>query len=117
MVRPGKTPEEVDAFISEEIAKVISEPVTEKELEKARSGIRRGAVAPRSNVLQLATTLADNAALYNDPNRVNTEYEKRMAITAADIQKAARAYLRAANRVVVVTVPAGAPPSAPRKQN
>ena len=118
MVSPGKTPEEVEALISEEIALVVSSPVTDKELEKARSIIRRGAVGPRSGVLQLANMLADSAALYNDPNRVNTEYEKLLAVTAADIQKAAKAYLRTANRVVVVTAPAAAgAPAAPRKQN
>ena len=113
-IRPGKTPEEADALISEEIAKVISAPVTDKELERARSAIRRGAVAPRESALSVAVSLADNTALYNDPNRINTEYEKRMAVTAADIQKAARAYLRAANRIVIITQPA--PPAAPAKK-
>ena len=117
MVSPGKTPEEVEALISEEIALVVSAPVTDKELAKARSLIRRNAVGPRSGVLQLANNLADSAALYNDPNRVNTEYEKLLAVTAADIQKAAKTYLRTANRVVVVTAPAGSPPPPPRKQN
>jgi len=119
-IRPGKTAEEADALISEEIAKVLSAPVTDKELERARASIRRGAAGPRESSLSIAITLADSAALYNDPNRVNTEYEKRLAVTAADIQKAARAYLRAGNRVVVVTQPAaaGAPatPGAPGKK-
>ena len=39
------------------------------------------------------------------------------AVTAEDIQRAARAYLRAGNRVVIVTQPAAAGASAaPRKQ-
>jgi predicted Zn-dependent peptidase len=119
MIRPGKTPEEVEGLISEEIASFVSSPVTEKELERTRAGILRGAAAPRESALSTAITLADNTALYNDPNRINTEYEKRRTLTAAEIQKAAQACLRTANRVVVITQPAAAaaPKPAPPKQN
>jgi zinc protease len=117
MIRPGKTPAEVDGMISEEIARLVSQPITDKELQRARTQIRRGAVSGRESMLNIAVSLADNAALYNDPNRVNTESEKRLAVTAADIQKAAKAYLRAANRVVVTTVPAAAPAQPPAKKN
>jgi predicted Zn-dependent peptidase len=93
--------------------------VTGKELERARASILRSTVSSRESVLSNAIALADSAALYNDPNRVNTEYEKRLAVTAAEIQKAAQAYLRTANRVVIVTQPAAAaaPMPAPAKQN
>ena len=119
MVRPGKTPEEVEGLISEEVARFLSSPVTEKELERTRASILRSAVAPRESVLSTAITLADNTALYNDPNRINTEYQKRSAVTAAEIQKAAQAYLRSTNRVVIFTQPAGMAASrpAPPKQN
>ena len=65
----------------------------------------------------MAVSLADSTALYNEPNRVNTEYEKRMAVSAAEIQKAAKTYLRTANRVVVITAPpasAAKPPAGPQ---
>jgi predicted Zn-dependent peptidase len=106
MVRPGKSPEEVEGLISEEIARLVSQPVTDKELARARSSIRRGAVSGRESMLNIAVSLADDAALYNDPNRFNTESAKRLAVTAADIQKAAKTYLTASNRVVVTTTPA-----------
>jgi predicted Zn-dependent peptidase len=118
MVRPGKTPEEVEDLITAEVAKLNAEPVTGEELQRSRSSIRRSMlVGTRESMLSTAISLADNTALYNDPNRINTEYEKRLAVTAADIQKAAKTYLRTANRVVVVTVPAAASPAVPKKQN
>ncbi len=113
MVRPGKTPDEVEKVITEEIARLGSEPVTAQELERARTTIRRSAIGPRESSLATAVFLADDAALYNDPNRINTEPDKRLAVTAAEIQKAAKAYLQTTNRAVVVTVPAGGPPRAP----
>jgi predicted Zn-dependent peptidase len=120
MVRPGKTPEEVISLISEEVAKLNTDPVTEKELQRARSGIRRSMASSRESVLNTAITLADDTALYNDPNRINTQNEKRLAVTAADIQKAAKTYLRTANRVVVVSLPAAGSstpqPPAPKQE-
>jgi zinc protease len=118
MVRPGKSAEEVESLISEEVSRLVAEPVTSKELERAHAAIRRGVLLPRESVLFTAITLADSTALYNDPNRINTEYEKQLAVTAADIQNAARKYLRTTNRVVVNTVPAAAAmapkPAAPK---
>jgi len=80
--------------------------VTAKELQRVRINLRRGAES-RLTVLSRAQTLADDAALYNDPNRINTEIDQELNVTAADIQKAVKAYLVAANRVVVETLPAG----------
>ncbi len=109
IVRPGKSPEEVESLISEEISKLHAEPVTEKELLRARSSIRRSAVSSRRNALGRAIRLADDAVLFNDPGRINTEAEQQMQVSAADIQAAARSYLTAANRTVIVTVPAPKP--------
>ncbi len=105
-LRPGKTPEQAEAVISEEIAKLHAAPVTDEELKRVRINARRSAVAMRESVLNRAVTLADNAAMYDDPNRINTNTEKLAAVTPADIERVAKAYLRSDNRVVMTTIPA-----------
>jgi zinc protease len=105
-LRPGVKPEQVEGLISEEISKLHAEPVTAKELQRFRIGLRRSAEF-RLTALSRAQALADAAALYNDPNRVNTEIEQELAVTAADIQRAVKTYLIASNRVVVETIPTG----------
>jgi zinc protease len=112
-VRPGKTPEQAEAGISEEIAKLSSAPVTDTELKRVRTNARRSAVAMRESVLNRAITLADSASMYDDPNRINTNTDKLDAVTPADIQRVAKAYLRSDNRVVMTTVPAAAPSTPP----
>jgi len=104
-LRPGKTAEEAEGLISEEIAKLNAEPVTEKELQRVRISLRRSAEL-RLTALSRAQALADDAAVYDDPNRINTELDSQLAVTAADIQRAAKARLLASDRVVVVTLPA-----------
>ena len=108
-LRPGKTSEEVEGLIYEEIAKLDAEPVTEKELQRVRISLRRSAEL-RLTALSRAQALADDAAVYDDPNRINTELDSQLAITAADIERAAKARLLASDRVVVVTLPASRRP-------
>jgi zinc protease len=105
-LRPGKTIQEVEGLISEEIARLHAEPVTDKELARLRINVRRGAES-RLTALSRAQALADAAAVFDDPNKVNTDSDLQMAVTAADIQRAAKTHLVAANRVVLVTSPAG----------
>jgi zinc protease len=106
MIRPGKSADEVEGLISEEIAKFHAEPVTEKELMRIRSNLKRGAIARQGTVLGRAQTLADGTAVYNDPNLINTDTVALIAVTAADIQRAAKAHLVQKNRVVIITQPA-----------
>ena len=105
-VRPGKTVEDAETVIAEEVARVQTAAVTAEELQRVRSSSRRGSVAIRESTLTRAQSLADNAALYNDPNRINTVNEKIAAVSATDVQRVAARYLQSANRVVVQTLPA-----------
>ena len=109
-VRPGKSIQEAEALISEEVAKLQTAPVTDQELRRVRTSARRQAVSIRESALSRAQQLADNALLYNDPNRINTNAEKISAVTTADVQRVAKTYLRIDNRVVMHTLPAVAPP-------
>ncbi|HLW76990.1 MAG TPA: pitrilysin family protein [Bryobacteraceae bacterium] len=106
MIRPGKSASDVESLIEEEISKMYSSPVTDKELTRVRSTLRRGSIGRLGSDLGRAEMLADYAALYNDPNVVNSEIPAEINITAADIQNAMRKYLTQKNRVVLITQPA-----------
>ncbi len=115
MVRPGKDPKEVEAIIDEEVARLHSEPVTANELLRARNTALRNATQARESSLSRAITLAGDAAIFKDPNRINTLLERQLSVSAADIEKVAKEYLKQNNRVVITTVPAAQKP-APVKQ-
>jgi zinc protease len=112
-VRPGKKLEEAEALITEEVMKLHGAPVSEQELQRVRASARRNAVGLRESSLGRAQTLADNAVLYDDPNRINTQIDKMMAVTAADVQRVAKQYLQTTNRIVVHTTPGSTPPAGP----
>jgi zinc protease len=104
-LRSGTKPEEVEGLIGEEIARLHSEPVTAKELGRVRMNQLR-AVENRLTALSRAQALADAAAVYDNPGRVNTDPERIMTIGAADIERAAKANLLKTNSVVLITQPA-----------
>jgi zinc protease len=112
-VAPGKTIEEAESLIEEEITNAMSAPVTDAELKRVRTAMRRRDVAIRTSVLGRAQRLAEDAIIYNDPNRINTSNARIATAIPADIQRVARQYLKPENRVILETVPAGQTP-APR---
>jgi zinc protease len=123
-VRPGKSIQEAEALISEEVAKLHAAPVTEQELKRVRTSARRSAVSVRESALSRAVQLSNDAVMYNDPNRINTTYDKLAGVTPEDVQRVAKTYLRIENRLVMQTMPAPAPlpaagakpPAAPKAQ-
>jgi zinc protease len=99
-VRAGKSIDEAEATITEEVSKLQSSPVTAPELTRVRTSARRSAVGIRESALGRAQSLADNAILYNDPNRINTVTDggdrgrcrSRRAEVPADRQSRRRAH-------------------------
>ena len=117
-VRAGKDVKEAEAAMNVVLDAAATAPVTEQELQRVRASARRSDVGIRESVLSRAQSLADGAALYNDPNRINTLTARLSAVTAADVQRVARTYLRTSNRVVMHTLPGGgAPPAPPATQS
>jgi len=108
-VRPGKTPQQVDKLLGEEIARLSSEPVTAGELDRARNAQRREAVQSRESSLYRAIYLGEFSVGFNDPGLINTRLDKIMAVTADDVQRVAKAYLKPEQRTVIYTLPVTAP--------
>jgi zinc protease len=114
-IRAGKSAQEVEGLISEEVSKLYSQPVSDKELKRVRMSLMRNA-ENRLTALSRAQALADAAAVYDDPNRVNTEIDAQLAVTPQDIMRAAKANLVNANKSVVITQPPSAAQGGGRRQ-
>ena len=104
-VAPGKKLEDVEAAINDEIARIQREPIADWELAKAKNSSRRSSIQALQNSLGTATRLSQFAVFYNDPNLINTQFDKIAAVTKDDVQRVANKYLKATNRTVGITVP------------
>jgi len=115
--RPGVKIEDLEKGIDDEIEAIKKDGVTQAEVEKVRTQILRQQIQVRSSTLQRAIAFGTLTVWYNDPNLMNTSYDKVTAVTAEQVKQVAQKYLVPAHRSVVITMPGGrgtTPPGAAR---
>ena len=79
--------------MDEEITRLQTELISEREYEKLQNQIEANFVAQNSNMEGIALSLADNYTFYKDTNLINKAIDHYRAITREDIREAARKYL------------------------
>ena len=104
--RPGVKPEDLEKAIYDEIDAVQKDGVTAQEIEKARTQYLRSQIQSRQSSLFTAIRLGQYTVFFNDPDLINTNFEKFNAVTAEQVKEAAQKYLVASERAVVTTLPA-----------
>lgn len=105
----GGKPEEVEAVIDREIARLRRDGVTEAELAKVKTQARAAFVGGLESAQSRANVLSQYAIYYNDPNRINTELGSLQKVTAEDVRRVAQKYLARENRAVVTVLPGSGP--------
>jgi len=95
----------LEALIDEEIARVIAGGVTDAELQRAKNQTRARFIRSLQTAMGKAEAIQRYALFYGDPGAIRTAMDPYMAVTAADVQRVARQYLRPENRAVVITLP------------
>lgn len=93
MMPIGGSPDKALAAIQEEIQRMQNEPVSAKELEKARNQMLKSLVTESLTVESKASALGSAAVLEGDVARVNTRLKRIRSVTEADIQRVAKQYL------------------------
>ncbi|MGH9845477.1 MAG: M16 family metallopeptidase [Blastocatellia bacterium] len=101
----GKKVEDVEAAVVEEIERLKKEPIADWELDKAKNFARRSSIQQLQSSLGVATQLTENAVAFNDPNLINTQFEKIAAVTKQDVQRIANQYFKTAVRTAGITMP------------
>jgi zinc protease len=103
--RPGVKIEDVEKALDEEIEAIKKDGVTQEEMNKVHTQLLRQAIQTRSSMLGIANQLGTATIFYNDPNLINSAYEKLIAVTPEQVKLAAQKYLVPAHRSVVITMP------------
>ncbi|HJX09807.1 MAG TPA: pitrilysin family protein [Candidatus Binatia bacterium] len=104
-VRPGTDLAALEKLLYEEIARVQNEPVADSELDKVRMQLKRQRAQQLYSSRSRANTLGHYAVYYDDPQLINSVWQKYEQVTKSDLQRAARAYFSESNRTVVTTLP------------
>jgi zinc protease len=104
--RPEHTLTELEAAIDQVMQKFISEGPTAEELQKAKSGLELGFLRGLESNLGKANQLLEGAVFYGNPGQFSVDYQKTLAVTAADVKRVAASYL-SRSRIVLSVVPKG----------
>jgi zinc protease len=104
--RPGVTLPELQAIIHDEVARLVTEGPTARELEQAQNSIEASFLAGIESTGRKADQL--NAYYYQlgTPDAFQRDLDRYRAVTAADVQRVVRHYLTGP-RAIISVVPHG----------
>jgi zinc protease len=102
----GVTLAEARAALTAELDRVRDELAGDLELERVKTQIASAVVRSRQTHSGVALALVRATTERGDPESVNSDLARYLAVTAHDVQRVAQTYLRAENRTVIEYLPA-----------
>jgi len=105
MTAPGRTNQEVEKAIEEELGRLIKEPVSKEELDGVKRRARASLLRELDDNLGLAIQLSSMQALTGDWRNLFRQLDKINAVTPEDIQRVAKATFTRTNKTVAVIEP------------
>lgn len=107
----GVPPMELETAMNEEIKKVKTDLISEKEFEKLQNQVENDFISGNASIRGLAENLANYHVYFGDANLINTEIDRYMKVSREDIQNVAQKYLNDENRVVLYYLPKSEQPN------
>ena len=104
--RPGHALTDLEIAADAIIARLKAEGPTAEEIEKATAGEELGFLTGLQSNLGKSFRLTDGAGFHGDAGYFRTEYQKSLAVTAADVKRVAGKFLTP-GRIVLSVVPIG----------
>jgi zinc protease len=104
--KPGQKVADIDRIVESEIANVISNGVTQRELQRAQNLYKASFLNRLASVLGKAEVLNSYNYFVGNPDYVQQDASRYDRVTAADVQRVARTYL-GRPKIVLTVVPEG----------
>jgi predicted Zn-dependent peptidase len=105
--RPDVEPDTLEAALWAEVDRLAAEGPSEEELDRVRNLHAVSVESDLEHVGERAERLAAYAGLFDDPERINSEVSRYVAVDAARIRDEMAATMGANNRVVLTYLPDG----------
>ena len=107
-VRPGVENDAVERAFVDELERLAADGPTPSEMERAKALTESEELLVRSDPEELADAVGMYATLLGDPGRINRDLDLALAVTAEQVQIAARLFARE-NRIVLWYLPEDRP--------
>lgn len=104
----GVSAENLEKLLQNEIERVKSENVGEREFQKLKNMKETEFVNQVASMMGIASSLPNYYVFYGNTNLINTEIENYLKVTPAEIKNVALEYLNNNNRVVLYYLPKSA---------
>lgn len=101
----GIKPEELEKAMNDEIENIVNNPVSADELQKCKNQIENQFISQNQRVLGIVENLANYHVYFGNTNLINTELDRYMKVTVADMQAVAKKYFTKNNRLVLYYLP------------
>jgi zinc protease len=116
ILQAGQKPDDGEKELLDAVDKLRNEPVSETELVKAKNQFIAGLVFGRQTALDKADAIGNAKVILGDLSLVNRQVAEFQKVTAADVQRVARAYFKPENRTVVYMLPQAMRPQSEEKK-
>jgi len=100
--RDGISPEQLEAELTTEIDRLLTEGPTEQELRRAKAQYERHWLHELARVDSRADALGEYATLHGDPNLINSRIAEIEAVTLADLTDVMQRWFRADQRSTLI---------------
>jgi len=105
LVAPGRTHDEVEKALVAEFDKLRTEPITERELQRAKNQFFRDYIVDRESIRGKASQLAHAVVIHRDVTTADGEVEIFTNMKVSDLQRVAKTYFTPQNRLVLKILP------------
>ncbi len=97
---PGKKLSQIDRVLQRSLANLRDKPVSEAELQRAKTQLRASRLLQNRDVTSQAMQLADDQSVAGDYRYSDRLLAAIAQVTAADVQRVAKTYFQSASRTV-----------------
>ena len=117
IVQPGRTPDQVADALIAEFERLKNEPISERELQRAKNQFARDYILGRESNQQKARQLSHAVVIHHDIKTADGEFDIFQGLTGRDVQRVARTYFTTKNRTVLTLMPSGKPAPSERHRD
>jgi zinc protease len=105
VLNSGHTPAEAEAQMESLLDRLKAKLVSDKDLSRAKNQVLRDFILNRQGVQDRADELGYDAVILKDPNLINAELARFLAVTPGDIQRVAQKYFVPSNLTEIEVYP------------
>lgn len=103
--RPGSDLAVLERLVYDEIERLQHELIADWELDKVRMQLRGEQAQQLYSTRRRANSLGHYTVYYDNPNLINTVWQKYQNVEKGDLQRVAKKYFNEGNRTVIITMP------------